>query len=400
MQADDTIPPAAITGSAMADGAEAADEWCLRDGRGNSVTVSPQRFLDNVASLRRELRPGTEIWQVVKGDGYGLGLDHALRLGLLAGVDGFCVGTGAEARSARHLAPDAQILLFTASPPDELARAASLGVTLTVNSLPSYRALAAQPTPVSFLLELDCGFGRYGATPEELEQIRNEYEDASHLTCVGAYTHFGMAADELLAPGTKRFDTMVAQFRDGLSGSRREEPFLTMVASTDAALTAPDLPYSAVDPGRLLYGLAGHDQPGWRLRPVVRRLVSKLAQVRRLDSAQPVRIGYDGPLELGEDSTIGVFPLGWHDGLSTGKPLGQVVVRGVACPVLARTLLHSIVDLSGVPGARVGDEVVIFDNDTEHTLVAAAAGQGQTALWMHMRTIGSIITAASRPAPG
>lgn len=372
----------------MSSGLDENDVLTIADGRGNSFCVSPKAFVSNLESLRRRLNPGTEVWQVVKGNGYGMGIEVATRLGRAAGVDGYCVGSGAEARRLRELEPNAPVLVFTACPPEQLSSIAALDVIVTVNSIESFDALASHLTAAKFMLELDCGFGRYGLDADGVRQLRDRRVANPNLKCVGAYTHFGMAADNLISEGTQKFDSMLSDLSMGV-----ETPLVTMVASSETALRAPQLPYSAVDPGRLLYGLAGLDAPAWGIRPVVLRATSALAQVNRHSTSQRLTIGYGEPRLIQAGTTTGVFPLGWYDGLSTAAPFGVVVVAGVRCEVLARTLMHSVVDLSAVPEVCIGDEVVIFDNEGVLPLDLAAVAQNQSALWLHIRLLNSISSA-------
>jgi alanine racemase len=57
---------------------------------------------------------------------------------------------------------------------------------------------------------------------------------------------------------------------------------------------------------------------------------------------------------------LGVMPLGAADGLLQ-LHAGRVLVRGRSAPILGGpSLEHTRVDLTGVPEAQVGDEVVVI----------------------------------------
>jgi len=57
---------------------------------------------------------------------------------------------------------------------------------------------------------------------------------------------------------------------------------------------------------------------------------------------------------------LGVVPIGSADGMRW-LHAGQVLVRGCTAPIVASpSLEHTRIDLTGVPDARVGDEVVII----------------------------------------
>ena len=378
----------------VAEGSTAATSVSVCDGRGNTFTVDQERFTANAERVRTRLLPGVEVWQVAKGNGYGLGVELAVRLGHRAGMRSFCVGTPAEALRVRRVAPGCSVLLFTACPPDITAELAAQQVIVTVNSLEAYQALVDSGSPSRFFLELDCGFGRYGLSQDDLRTLRARYCERQPVKCVGAYTHFGMATERLLQSGTALFDLMVEEFTRGLT-----RPIATMVASTETILRAPHLGYSAVDPGRLLYGIAGPDQDSWGIVPVLQSVTSQLVQVSAVGHEREVQIGYGGPVRFGPGARLAAFPLGWLDGLSAAPPFGEVLVGGQRCPVIARTLQHSIVDISSTADAKAGTLVTLVgeDDGSELTLESAASAQDVSPLQLHMKLLGAIAATGDFP---
>ena len=72
---------------------------------------------------------------------------------------------------------------------------------------------------------------------------------------------------------------------------------------------------------------------------------------------------------------LGVIPMGLADGLAWLNA-GRVLVRGVAAPIVTGpNLEHTRIDLTGVPEARVGDEVVIIGRQGEAEITAAEVGR-------------------------
>jgi alanine racemase len=75
---------------------------------------------------------------------------------------------------------------------------------------------------------------------------------------------------------------------------------------------------------------------------------------------------------------LGVISMGTADGLRW-LHAGRVLVRGRAVPIVgAPSLEHTRVDLTAVPDARVGDEVVVIgrQGDQEITAAEVAAKHG------------------------
>ena len=357
------------------------------DGRGNRFSLDVRAFEDNVNSTRSLLPCGTEIFQVIKGDGYGLGLERVISLGKRAGVDGFCAGTPREARRAKRLVPHLPILLFPSCPPSMLPALAREGITLTINSERAFAELVQAGVGASVFFKLECGLGRYGLDDSSLASVLEAYRSQSRIRCVGAYSHFGTGSDGILDAGIARFEGFLGRLRAAVPG-----PLTTMLASSPTILKRPQLPFTAVDPGRLLYGIFEDGQSDGKFAPVLSSVVSTVLQITPVVSGQTVEVGYASRVNLPPGGRTGVFPLGWLDGLSTRGGFEQVLVRGVRVPVIGRTLLHSIIDLSAVPQAEVGDELVVIGRQLRErlTLAEMARCQGVSPIELHFRLLGSI----------
>lgn len=363
----------------------------LRDGRGNRLSMSEVAFRGNVAAARARAASGARLLQVVKGHGYGLGLNRMVKWGLASEVDGFCAGTPEEALSIRRLAPRHSVLLFTGSGPDELPRLLRAGVTVTINSVEASAAVVAANVEAEVFLELDCGFGRFGLDETALDSVLDAQRRHGATRIAGIYTHLGQGGAAILDRGLAMFDRAVAHVH-----ARLPTPLLTMVASTHVLLERPGLAYRAIDPGRLLYGIVDcATETG--VNPVLAEVQSRIIQVNQIEARQTVRIGYGEDVSLPKGGTTGVFPLGWRDGLSPRSPFGVVLVRGRRVPVIARTLLHSVVDLSSIDDPVIGDEVVLIGRQAAARLsiAEAAAAQGISATELHFTLADAIVRAAS-----
>ena len=132
--------------------------------------------------------------------------------------------------------------------------------------------------------------------------------------------------------------------------------------------------------GAALYGDTSAEVPG--LRPAM-RFVSRIVAMNRYPAGSTV--GYDRAGRLDVPSRLAVVPVGYADGYP--RVLGSratVLVRGVPAPVIDRLAMNTlIVDVTRVPSARIGDEVVLYgrqgsaqisSSDIERDSGAIAAG--------------------------
>jgi alanine racemase len=152
-----------------------------------------------------------------------------------------------------------------------------------------------------------------------------------------------------------------------------------LFAATPFVLRFPHTYLNAVDPGRMLYGITfpGEATP-IPLRPVLRALTTRIISVKELSPRE--RFAEAAPFPVTAPMRLAVVPIGSADGLRW-LTAGRVLVRGRAVPILAApSLEHTRIDVTDVPDARVGDEVVVIgrqgDAEISPAEVAAANGLG------------------------
>lgn len=340
------------------------------------IELDPAALVHNVHEVRRLTEGRPRLLQVCKGEGYGLGLELVIDLGLQAGVDGFCVGDPSEALRARERARTAPILLFASTLPEALPQLCARGIDVTVSSLAAWHAVCASGQKCNFFFEVDVGFGRFGIPRDEWDSCLRAYTRQSTARCLGVYAHMGQSEEPALTRRLTRFDNFVTAMRAAVTHA-----FDTMIASSHTVLQHPDLPYTAIDPGRLLYGLM--DSPSVRIRPVLSAIRARIIEVTRPPVDEPLKIAYGEPLSLQPGARLGVFPIGWLAGLSVRPPYGTVIIENRIVPVVGRTLLHSIVDLSDVAAAKIGSVATLTGDG--YTLDQMAQAQNASATELHFK---------------
>jgi alanine racemase len=133
---------------------------------------------------------------------------------------------------------------------------------------------------------------------------------------------------------------------------------VAIAASTPVLLRAGDAGFNGIDVGRIIYGNLRSDTEyetrGMHIRNAFAGLRSRLIHCRtvRPDHRVP------GPFPGRPGMRIGIAPIGYSDGVES-LHCGTALVRGRRVPILGgANLEHLRVDLSEVPEAQAGDEVV------------------------------------------
>jgi len=330
----------------------------------------------NVAVLRRQCRPGLAFCAALKANAYGHGVKAVAPTLDEAGVDMAAVATLGEAIDLREIGWAKPILLFgpifaDGDPSGRTARlraAVEFDLTVTVVDYYGARDLAAEAQRQGKIarchIKVDTGLARMGISPGAAVHLADRLRELPHLKVEGLYTHFATAADadkSFCKHQLRTFKQVLATLRT--AGLR---PRIVHAAATAALLDLPDAHFDMVRPGIGLYGLlpSEHVQNRPALRPVL-KVTSRLVLVKRITAGQTV--GYGRTWQAQRDSILGIVPIGYHDGYL--RCLGNravMTVRGRHVPVVGRISMdQTVVDLTDVPAAHVGDEVIVIDDDPD-----------------------------------
>ncbi len=330
----------------------------LRRLRPSWMEISPEAIAHNVGRLRRLVGDKVKLMFTCKGDGYGFGLEYAAHLAIDAGVDGLCIGSPEEAAILKEAGIKIPILMFTCTLPQDAKTVLDLEVMVSIHSLDSLSAYAQTEQPVQAFVEIDSGMGRYGLTGRDWKQAFEKLAATPKIELVGIYTHLSSPNDEKLSREQLTvYDQAVQCARD--CGFDEIE---TMVASSQVVINYPDLPYSAVDPGRFIFGaLDEHLKEKAGLRSMLHAVRARLVQLQEHPVGSQLGIGYGKPIQIEKPMRVGLAPIGFVDGLNHAPPMGQVLIEGRRAPILGRrTLMHTIVDVTDIPDAKMGSEVTIM----------------------------------------
>ena len=337
------------------------------------VEIDLDALAHNVRQIRRLIGPACKLFSVVKGDGYGIGVVAAAVTSAAAGADALALGNPDDVAAIRSAGVVLPILLYGATLPQDAAAVAALGVTVTVHDFDGLEAFAALRRPIDVFVKVDCGLGRLGFSADLWRAAFQRLRQTPDLRLAGVYAHFNNPHDEQsLVPQVARFAAACHDAEaEGHTGFER------MVASSRVVLSRPDLNFSAVNPGRLVYGYV---EDPWRgnsdLRPVVAAVKSRIIQIKTL---LPGAATYGSTEPLTSPVRAAVAPIGFLDGFNHLPPCHVALVRGRRVKLMARRgIEHTVLDVTAVPQAAVGDEVVFLGRQGDDLIdgpeLAAALG--------------------------
>jgi alanine racemase len=352
------------------------------------LEIDLDALVHNYNEVQRLVGDAVQLFACLKGNAYGCGASRVARALHEAGCRAFAFGNIDDALAARAADVSGRMLLYPVCLPESAALMQTHRLIISIGSATEAQAWNEKLTaPHPIFIKIDAGALRAGVLPARAADEISRIAAFANLHVAGAFGHIHEGdesdRDGYVSWQADNFVAAVAAARDaGVALPLR------MLSSSATLLGHPTLDFNAVDPGRLLFGLGSTaGQRSLSLRPVLAAFKTRLVQVRDLGSATTG--GFKTPFELRPNMRTGLLPIGWGDGLPTQLlPGSQALVRGRRVALLPTTHLEQTrIDLTNVPDAELGDEVVLFgqQGDVSIGLDEACSAWGMTATHFQAR---------------
>jgi alanine racemase len=150
--------------------------------------------------------------------------------------------------------------------------------------------------------------------------------------------------------------------------------FLMHIANTAAIHRKPDWQFDMVRLGIGMYGIDSSMEEGQLGLQEVSALKSTIAQIKQIKEGETVSYGRKGI--AGEDKVIATVRIGYADGYprSLSNGAGKMWVNGRLAPVIGVICMDmAMIDITGIPDVKEGDEVIIFGKELPVKNIAAWA---------------------------
>jgi alanine racemase len=327
---------------------------------------------NNVAVLSRPASQASpaRVAAVVKADAYGHGAVTVANAALAAGAAKLCVFTVREAVELRESGIEAPILCLGPVLSDDPEAIANHDIAAVVDSVDTARRLdragRSAGRTINVHINIDSGMQRYGLPHAQAIALAEVVRACGSLELEAAFTHFPDAGN------ADRQATLDAHARFRRTADQIGVPIRHAAASA-AAFNLPEASFDFVRAGIALYGMdpapdLDHTDAG-RLRPVLSWRTTLLS-IREVRSGESV--SYGGLWTAARDSRIGVTGVGYADGLARAlSPGGELLVRGKRAPIRGAICMDTtMIDLTEIPDAQIGDAVTIIGADAGESISA------------------------------
>ncbi len=326
------------------------------------IEIDRAHIKHNYDTFRSLLNPNTKMMAVVKSNAYGHDIIQFSKEMEHLGADFLAVDEAREALMLLDAGIRKPILILNYIEEELLPEIVQKGVSFTVSNFNMLeRAVKLKNLNPKIHIKADTGLGRQGFLLTDLQKVL-EIIARENLKIEGLYTHYSIAEspsrNDYTDKQTAEFEIWIKAFKDaGLDPIKHS-------SAASGCILGDKYHYDMVRIGIGLYGHWGsrelRDWAGDRISlkqtMTWKTLISEI-KIKPKGSF----LGYDLKRCLERDSKIAIIPVGyWHGmtGIMTNN--GEVLIGGKRAPIYGRVAMDmTIVDVTDIPGAEIGQEVVL-----------------------------------------
>ena len=344
------------------------------------LEVNLNALADNLRVYRSFLKSTTKLMAMVKAAAYGSGIGEVARFLEYQNVDYLAVAYTDEGISIRNagvhlpilvLNPDIgtfeQLILNRLEPEIYSFRLLDAFLNSLEITRKIYPNLDLDDYPIH--IKFDTGMKRLGFEPKDMERLKVRLKTVKNISIKSMFSHLvgsdAAAHDAFTQQQISTFQSMCLQVLKSLP----YQPLRHILNS--GGITR--FPTAQLDMVRLGIGLYGIDsQPDvQRKLQQVSTLKTTISQIKNLQKGETV--GYNRVGKARENLRIATIGIGYADGfgraLSDG--VGEVYLHGKTAKVIGNVCMDmTMVDITDIPEAQVGDEVEIFGQHLSIQLLA------------------------------
>ncbi|MBR2336989.1 MAG: alanine racemase [Clostridia bacterium] len=317
----------------------------------NWCEIDLGQIKQNYRLMKRRALKNQQIMAVVKANAYGHGSQEVSRALQEEGCDFFAVATLEEGVELRNVGIKGEILVLGYTPYCQLENLVRLNLSQTAYSMEYFEILSQVRLPIKIHLAFDTGMNRLGFNAGNGESSGYLLSLAKGLIIEGAFTHLSCADDEKSDWFTKNQIEKFKGIIKMLPNSVRYVHF----ANSSGYFRFNDGFSNLVRLGGCIYGLGNVGG----IKPVLKwkSIIIMLKLIKKGDY-----VGYGLSFKADKDITVATVSCGYADGYSRGlSGVGKVVVKDKTAPIIGRICMDMLmVDVSGIDGIRLGEEVTLI----------------------------------------
>ena len=321
------------------------------------MEIDLNSLLDNVEVIKGKVGKNVKIMPVIKANGYGTYINY--NLDILNIFDIVAVATVDEGVTIRSIGYEKEIFVLNQPYVGEIPKIIKYNLVVGVSSYDFINELAKYDKEITIHIEIGTGMGRTGVHPYKIEKFIKHIP--KNIIVEGLYTHFSSADNDI-----EYTEKQLASFKvaiDKAKGILKNIKYIHAAAS-NAILNFPDSYFNLVRPGIILYGYKSSFDTYEKIniKPIM-KLKSKITFLKTVDKG--TSIGYGRSYITDKKTKVATIPLGYADGFRRELSNNfEVLINGKKAKIIGKICMDSfMVDVTDIKNVRLGEEVIIWDNE-------------------------------------
>lgn len=350
------------------------------------VEISGSALANNIRQFRALIEEKTILCPCVKSNAYGHGLIDTARIFMDAGADWLSVNALYEARLLRSAGITAPVYILGYVPAEGIREALELDCRLVVYSQETIEAVEtfarACGKRAKVHIKVETGSNRQGVWPEDLVAFARRIKECPHIELEGLATHFANIED---TTDHSYAELQLARFEKA-AHSLEAAGFPVPVkhcANSAATILFPKTHFQMVRVGISGYGMWPSNETyvsyikerknNFKLLPAL-TWKARIAQIKQIPAGE--YIGYGCTYKTSHETRLAVIPVGYYDGYDRGITSGYVLVCGKRAAIRGRICMNILmVEITDIPEATLGDEVILIGRSGDETIFAEQFAQ-------------------------
>ncbi|AWO01869.1 bifunctional UDP-N-acetylmuramoyl-tripeptide:D-alanyl-D-alanine ligase/alanine racemase [Chitinophaga alhagiae] len=340
------------------------------------LEINLSAIAHNIKAYQALLKPGIKLMAMVKAFSYGSGSYEIASLLQFHGVDYLAVAYADEGVELRRAGITLPIMVMNPEPTTfEAILQWNLEPELySMHILEQFEEVAryANKSNYPVHIKLDTGMHRLGFERHELPVLIQRLQQEGLFRVQSIFSHLAASEDAGKDDFTrKQYDQFIK-----MSATLQQQlgyGVIRHIANSAAIHRHPELQLDMVRLGIGMYGVDSAATFQDKLRNVS-TLKTTIAQLKQIPAGDSV--GYGGQWTAKAPAVIATVRIGYADGYSRhlGNGAGKMLVRNKLAPVAGVVAMDMLMlDVTHIPDAAEGDEVIVFGEALPVQQVAAWA---------------------------
>ncbi len=335
------------------------------------IEINLKAILYNLSQIKSLVKPkNAKILAVIKDNAYGHGASEVAKAIENENVGMFGVATVEEAIQLRQAGIRKPILIFCCILPEQIESVIEYDITQTVCDIGICNALSQSARRIGknarVHVKVDTGLGRIGVRYENAVELVKQISQTPNIIIEGIYTHFASADidENYTRLQIDRFNSVLFHLKkNGIHIPIKHS------ANSSAIINYPSSYYDMVRPGIALYGYSPFVTDKIHLMPAL-SFKTQIVHIKELPSGSSISYGRTYITE--RTTKIATLSVGYGQGYNRKlSNQAEVIIRGKRAKIIGTICMDQcLCDVTHIPGASVGDEVVLIGKQGDQVITA------------------------------